>query len=95
MYYIYPNKNGNPEKNPIAKAPTDQMARRECAKLMGFNNYRAGLWAEDKTTHKFFLIEHFGKDTYLYTNNDGVEKKLDARGNIIRKKKKEWRPFGL
>lgn len=93
MYYIYPNKNGNPAKDPIAKAPTDLKARHECAKLMS-NRYPGGLWAEDKTTHKFFLMEHFGKGRYLYTNNDSVEKKLDAKGNVIRKNK-EWRPFGL
>lgn len=93
MYYIYPNKKGNPAKDPIAKAPTDLKARHECAKLM--NRYPGGLWAEDKAAHKFFLMEHFG-NAYLYTNNDGVERRLDSKGNVIKKKVQAvWRPFGL
>ena len=95
MYYIYPCDNrGNPVKDPIAKAPTDVQARHLCVKLLGVNNHPKGLWADDPVTRKFFLVEHFGKGRYLYTNNDSVEKKLDAKGNVIRKNK-EWRPFGL
>ena len=95
MYYIYPIKNGNPVKDPIAKAPTDVKARRVCVKLLGFNDYPSGLWAEDKATHKFFMVEHFGKGKYLYLNNDSVEKRLDAKGNVMKEKKGWWKPFGL
>lgn len=96
MYYIYYNgTNGNPVGNSITKAPNDLKARQECARLMRGSSYSRGLWAEDHSTGKFFLIEHFGKGVLLYTNNEGKEKKLDMNGNVIKKKKKEWRPFGL
>lgn len=96
MYIIYSNgRNGNPEGSPIAQAPTDLKARKLCARLMERGYYSRGLWAEDHTTKKFFLIEPFGKGVLLYTNSDSVEKKLDMNGNVIKKKKAEWRPFGL
>lgn len=96
MYIIYANgKSGNSEGSPITQAPTDLKARRVCAKLMSSGYYPRGLWAEDHTTRKFFLIEHFSKGVLLYNNNDGVEKMLDMNGDVIKKKKNEWRPFGL
>ena len=96
MYIIYSNgKNGNSEGSPIAQAPTDLKARRVCAKLIERGFYHRGLWAEDHTTKKFFLIEPFSKGVLLYNNSDGVEKMLDMNGNVIKKKKNKWRPFGL
>lgn len=95
MYYIYENKRGNPVGSPIANAPTDLKARHECARLMRSGYFSDGLWAENHSTRKFFIVRRFGKDRLLYTNDESTEKKLDLRGNVIRKGKKDWHPFGL
>lgn len=89
---IYKAYEGSKIGDPIDIQPTELKARKKvCEHFLGW--YRQ-LWIMEKSTGRFALIEKKNK-RILITYNDSKEKWLNADGTFVKKKKNEWRPFGL